>query len=207
MELDDFRRQWKQPAADSSVGSLSAATLAQLLAGNSSNPVGRMQRNARVEMALTAGLMLLPFVFMQLGKPVTVFWTVLLVLLGLGQLYYYYYKLGVLRRMATVEGNVRDHLRKLCLELRRLLRFLYRVTLVTGPVTLLLLFGSFVFQELARPGGVRVPLLAILAGVGLGLGFVLQLALIRGTRSYLQRLYGQHLDRLESALRELDETQ
>ncbi|WBA41996.1 hypothetical protein [Hymenobacter canadensis] len=208
MELDDFRRQWKQPvAADFPADLLDADALTQLLARGPSNPVSKMQRNARVEMALTAGLMLLPFAAMRLNKPVTVFWAVLMLLLGAGQLYYYYYKLGVLRRMATVEGNVRDHLRKLCLELRRLLRFLYRVTLVTGPVTLALLFGSEVYQEMGRPGGARVALLAIVAGVLVVLGFLLQLALIRGTRLYLQRLYGQHLDRLEASLRELEDTE
>lgn len=208
MELDDFRRQWKQPvAADFSAGSLNADALTQLLTRGPSNPISKMQRNARVEMALTAGLMLLPLAVMRVNKPVTIFWSVLMILLGLGQLYYYYYKLGVLRRMATVEGNVRDHLRKLCLELRGLLRFLYRVTLATGPVTLLLLYGSYVFEELARPAGARVMLLAIVAGVLVVMGLLLQWALIRGTRAYLQRLYGQHLDRLEANLRELEATE
>ena len=36
-------------------------------------------------------------------------------------------------------------------------------------------------------------------------GVVVQVGVVYFTRWYLQRLYGQHLDRLESQLRELDE--
>ncbi|WP_022823963.1 hypothetical protein [Hymenobacter norwichensis] len=205
MELDDLRRAWKEPSATNAPPILDTAALAQLLARNTDSPVAKMQRNARIEMGLTALLMLLPFWFMKVEKPITVFWTVFTILLGAGQLYYYYYKLGVLRRMAMVEGNVRNHLRKLCLELRRLLRFLYRVTLATGPVTLVLLFGSYVVLEQAKPPGLQPQLLLITAGVVLVFGFFLQLAVLYGTRRYLQRLYGQHLDRLETSLRELEE--
>ncbi|HEX8429467.1 hypothetical protein [Hymenobacter sp.] len=205
MELDDLRRAWKQPTAAEAPPALDKAAVAKLLAYGADSPVAKMQRNARVEMVLTALLMLLPFAFMRPNKPLTVFWTTFMVVLGSGQLYYYYYKLGVLRRMATVEGNVRDHLRKLCLELRRLLRFLYRVTLATGPVTLLLLFGSYVAIEQVRPAGLRPQFLLIVAGVTLVLGFFIQLCVLYGTRRYLQRLYGQHLDRLETSLQELEE--
>jgi len=204
MELDDLRRAWKQPTTAESPAALDTAALNALLAQEANSPVAKMQRNARVEMALTALLMLLPFAFMRIDKPVTVFWTVFMVVLGSGQLYYYYYKLGVLRRMATVEGNVREHLQKLCVELRRLLRFLYRVTLGTGPVTLVLLFGSYVAVEQAQPTGLRPQFLLITAGVVLVLGILLQLGVLYGTRRYLQRLYGQHLDRLEASLRELE---
>jgi hypothetical protein len=204
MELDDLRRAWKQPSATDAPPALDIAALAQLLARNTDSPVAKMQRNARVEMGLTALLMLLPFWFMKVEKPVTVFWAFFMVLLGAGQLYYYYYKLGVLCRMATVEDNVRDHLQKLCVELRRLLRFLYRVTLATGPVTLVLLFGSYVSLEQAKPAGLRPQLLLITAGVVLVFGFFLQIGVLYATRRYLQRLYGQHLDRLEASLRELE---
>ena len=34
-------------------------------------------------------------------------------------------------------------------------------------------------------------------------GALLQVGTVYGTRWYLQRLYGQHLDRLEASLREL----
>ena len=204
MELDDLRHAWKQPSTAETPPALDTAALAELLARGTNSPVAKMQRNARVEMALTTLLMLLPFAVIQVDKPITVFWAVFMVVLGSGQLYYYYYKLGVLRRMATVEGNVRDHLRKLCLELRRLLRFLYRATVATGPVTLLLLFGSFVFVEKAKPAGLRPQILLITAGLMLVFGFFMQLAVLYGTRRYLQRLYGQHLDRLETSLRELE---
>ena len=36
-------------------------------------------------------------------------------------------------------------------------------------------------------------------------GALLQVAAVYGTRWYVQRLYGQHLDRLEGLLRELEQ--
>lgn len=207
MELDNFRTSWQQSAAAGKSASFDAAQLAAVL---KSQPglVEKMRRNARVEMALTALLMVVfPLLVIRLDKSATIVYCSLLVLMGVGQLYYYYYKLGVLRRMAVVEGDVRSHLRKLCRELRRLLRFFYRVTLGTPPVTLLLLFGLDLAEQLSRPESTRAKSPLVFVGFLLVFGVFMQVVAVYGTRWYLQRLYGRHLDRLEASLRELDETQ
>jgi hypothetical protein len=46
----------------------------------------------------------------------------------------------------------------------------------------------------------------IIGGVLLMLGGLVQVLAVYGTRWYVQRLYGQHLDRLEANLAELEET-
>ena len=201
MELDDLRRQWQQPQPPGA-----AFDNVQLEALLKKRPglVEKMRRNARIEMALTAGLLLAVCWYCLRAKGlIDVVIGYYLLLVGLGQLYYYYHKLGVLRRMATVEGHVRNHLHKLCTEMRGLLRFFYRVTLAAGPLTLLLGFCYELGQQLARPGGVRLAYLFWLGGALLVFGALLQVPVVYGTRRYLQYLYGQHLDRLEASLREL----
>jgi hypothetical protein len=65
--------------------------------------------------------------------------------------------------------------------------------------------GYFVGKELARPTPFRWKMLLIIGGVMLVLGGLLQVLAVYGTRWYMQRLYGQHLDRLEHSLQELNE--
>ena len=72
-------------------------------------------------------------------------------------------------------------------------------------LTTLLNSAFLVEQELVRAAPFRWSLVSIEAGCVLLLVLPLQWAAVRGTRWYLQRLYGQHLDRLEASLRELVE--
>ncbi len=204
MELDDLRRQWQQPEPPGPA--LDSQQLSGWLARGSGGLVAQMRRNARWEVAFTAGLAVamagaLPI----LALPIYRFYAGIVLLLCLGLLYYYYRMLAVLRRMAAADGHVRGHLERLCAGLRQLLRFNYRLTLATGPVVLLSLFGFFVGRELARPGGFRSARVLAVGGALLALGAVLGAALVYVTRWYLRRLYGQHLDRLEGGLRALDE--
>lgn len=204
MELDDLRRQWQQSTPPDDA--LDEQQLAGWLARGSGGLVIKMQRNARWEVALTIVLAAgaaaaWPFLGQRLYQLVAA----AMVLLGLGLLYYYYRVLAVLGQMATTDGRVRPHLQRLCTGLRQLLRFNYRLTLATGPAMMVILFTYSVGYELGRAGGFRPGrLLAVGAGL-LVLGGIMYFGVQGLTRWYLRRLYGQHLDRLEANLRELDE--
>ena len=136
----------------------------------------------------------------------------LLLLLAVGLLYYYYRVLGALRQMTETGNSVRSHLVRLCAGLRQLLRFNYRLTLAMVPITIVVTLGMPFGQELVRTGQqlghqeqVRWGPLLLLASIVLAEGVLVKVLLMPYTRWWLQRLYGQHLDRLESQLRELDE--
>ena len=204
MELDDLRRQWQQPDPVTPV--LDPASLNRLLAQRSDSQIELMRRNARLEagfaalMAVAAPL-LLRFASTYLMRVQLV----ALFLLALVMLGYYYRKLQLLRQLAQPDADVRAHLQRLAVGLRRLLRFNYRLTVAVGPASLLVVYEVVVGQELQRPGGFRT---GLVLGVGAALlvgGLLLQWAMVRFARWYLQRLYGQHLDRLEANLRELDD--
>ncbi|TGE25599.1 hypothetical protein E5K00_10540 [Hymenobacter aquaticus] len=204
MELDDLRRRWQQPTPGTPPA-LPEPALHELLSRQSGTLVARMRRNARAELAFTVLMMLgLGGFLLYADKAFYQMYAVFMLLLSAAMLYYYYHKLGLLRQMDSVEGNVQGHLQRLTANLRRLLSYYYRLTLFSGPWALLLLLGFQVGQELARPEPFRWTRMGITAGAYLVLGAVLQVLAVYGTRWYMQRLYGQHLDRLEAALRELE---
>jgi hypothetical protein len=95
---------------------------------------------------------------------------------------------------------------QLVVGLRKLIQFYYRFTLAMVPVALLvgLLVGLYEPENGVRPAFslARLILGLVITGVA---GSVVLWATARAARWYLQRLYGQHLDRLESYLRELSD--
>jgi hypothetical protein len=204
MELDDLRRQWQQP--EPGAAALNAVQLRGMLARQRGGLVEKMRRNARWEMALAvliAGLMLVGLT--QTHKTVVQLYESFSLLLMLVLLYYYYRLLAVLRQMAEPSISVRSHLAKLCVGLRQMLRFNYKLTLWTMPYMLLLIYGFFTGRLLAGKAAYSWQTWALAGGALLVLGSVLQVGVVYFTRWYMQRLYGQHVDRLEGQLHELDE--
>lgn len=203
MELDDLRRQWQQPAPAQAPAPLSAADLTQLVARQSGSIVGQLRRNARLEMGINYALLamslgmcaLAPLLWLRLFGG-------LLALVAVVCIYYLNRKLGLLRSMDDPAGNLRVHLLRITGGLRALIRFYYRFTLAMIPVTALMIAA---FAMLKMLGNFTPAKLTLILG-----SLVVEMAVLywpasRATTWYLQRLYGQHLDRLEGQLRELDE--
>ena len=206
MELDDLRRQWQQP--ENTPPPVSPAELGGMLTHNAGGLVEKMRRNTWFEILASVLLALAaPMLLLRVGPGVIIFrvYTVVFEVLPIVLLYHYYRQLGILNRMMQADVNVRTHLGVLCVGLRKLLHFYYRITLATLPLTLLLNLGYFVSQELAHPGPFRWALVCITGGVLLLMTGLAQWKIADITRWYLQRLYGRHLDRLEASRRELDE--
>lgn len=206
MELDELRRQWQQP--ESAIPPVYAATeLRELLVRRQSNLVEQMRRNTWWEAGIGLGLIAPALIWDAFTgrKSLDFFFAVAMCLITLVMVFYYYRVLAVLRQMAQTSGSVRGHLERLCGGLRQLLRFYYRFTLAVGPLMFVLLYGFKVMQELARPGGVRPSRLVAIGVLLAFFGGALQLGIVYLTRWWIQRLYGRHLDHLETQLRELNE--
>lgn len=204
MELHDLRRHWQQP--DAGATALNAVQLRELLARQRGGLVDKMRRNARWEMALAvlfAGLLLLGLT--QTHETVLRLCAVFSLLLMLVLVYYYYRLLAMLRQIAEPGISVRSHLGQLCAGLRRMFRFNYKLTLWVLPYMVLLIYGFFTGRLLAGKATYSWQTLALAGGILLVLGTVLQVGIVYVTRWYMQRLYGQHLDRLEGQLHELEE--
>jgi hypothetical protein len=206
MELDDLRRQWQQPAP-ADTPPVSAAELGGMLAHNAGGLVEQMRRNTWYETGFTLLMVAaVPFyAWYNWGEALQMLLASSMLLVAAILFVNYYQQLQLLRRMGQPEIQVRAHLAALCAGLRQRLHFYYRLTIATVPYMLLMLWGFHLGKELAHPGAFHWKFILLLAAAYLGLGAIVQLAVVYATRWYLQRLYGQHLDRLEANLRELDE--
>ena len=205
MELDDLRRQWQQPEP-AAPPALSGAALSSLLKGRTASLVEKMRRNAWLEIGLSIPLAALMAVGLAQARGhwawVGVGSILLLAVVGL---FFYRRLLAVLRRMSEPGTSVREHLATLAQGMRYLLRFYYRLTLWSGPVTAVLVAGYQGSRELLRPGGPRWQLVGLAVCLLLVVIALVQVGIVYGARWWVQRLYGQHLDRLEGQLHELDE--
>ena len=203
MQLEDLRQSWLNPPGE--IAPISTTQLEKLLA---SRPglIEKMRRNARWETAFSALFTLAGPIIWAVNT--VVFYKVfggIIMLLGTGMLYYYYRMFAVLNQMRLVEGNVRVHLQQMAAGMRALLRFYYRLTMVVSPLMMLFNFGFFLALELARPAPLRTQVLLKLAGISVVAALLMQVFAVYVTRWFMQRLYGQHLDRLEASLHELSE--
>jgi hypothetical protein len=205
MELDDLRRQWQQPTA--TPPPVSPIELGQMLAQNADGLVEKMRRNTWYELLFTLFIVAaVPFyAWINWGETMQLLLAASLLLISVILLVNYCQQLQLLRRMGHPEMQVLIHLTALCAGLRQRLRFYYRLTLATLPCTLALLMGFHVGKELGHSGAFHWKFIMGLAAVYVVLGAIMQVIMGHATRWYLHRLYGQHLDRLEASLHELDE--
>ena len=204
MELDDLRRHWQQPPAETLVP-LDAAALTRLLARQSDGIVERLRRSARLELYINSGVLLGSLALVWLAQ---VFWLQvfgwLLVVIGLVCIVYLYRKLHLLRRMDDPAGDLRAHLLRLVSGLRALIRFYYLFTLAMLPVMGVMNTLMAISQFRHGINLTSLPGLALMLVLVVGIPVLLYLPVASTTRRYLQYLYGQHLDRLEASLHELD---
>ena len=204
MELDDLRRQWQQPPVKTPAP-LDAAALTRLLARQSDGIVERLRRSARLELYINFGVLLGSLALVWLAQ---VFWLRvfgwLLVVIGLVCIGYLYRKLHLLRRMDDPAGDLRAHLLRLVSGLRALIRFYYLFTLAMLPVMGVMNALMAISQFKHGISLTSLPGFALMLVLVVGIPVLLYLPVASTTRRYLQYLYGQHLDRLEASLHELD---
>ena len=203
MELDDLRRQWRQPEPASTPAPLSTNELRQLLAQQSNSIVAKLRRNAQVEMAINYALLPFSLAVAWLAPVLWVrLWGGLLGLIALVCIFYFHRKLGLLRSMSDPAGDLRAYLLRLTTGLRSLIRFYYRFTLAMLPLASLLM-GIMALTSTTK--AVTLTKIWIIGALLVVLCVVIYLPTAHTTKRYLHWLYGQHLDRLEGQLRELDD--
>jgi hypothetical protein len=202
MELNDLRRQWQQPEPTTAAPALDKASLHQLLARQSDSIVGRLRRNARVEMAINYVLLPISLGIAWLAPVLWVrLWGGILALIVSVCIFYFHRKLGLLRDMSDPAGDLRAYLLRLTTGLRLLIQFYYRFTLAMLPLACLLM-GIIALTTTTK--AVTPTKIVVIGVLLLVLCVVIYLPTAHTTKRYLQWLYGQHLDRLEAQLRELD---
>ena len=207
MELDDLRQRWQQ-AAPTEAPFLQKPAFDEQLARQYQSPIAKMRRNAWLEIGVV-----LVCLAGSIGAAVATndsYYLVMatwIALICLASGFYFRRKLAVLRNLGEAgSGTVREHIRQQLDSLRSLVRLYYRATLWSVPLSLgiaLIAVAIRLGQPLHGPKAWIG--LSILGGFFLVFGAVVFFSTRQLTQVWLQKLYGQHLDRLESSLRELDE--
>jgi len=205
MELDDLRRTWQHlpPAAEPV---MDERALTGILSQKSDGPIERLRRNARLEVGLCFGYLIVSIALIIFAPALR--WRALgvtLVPVCLVCFYFLYRKLRLLQGMAETERDLHGHLIRVTTGMRSLVRFYYGFTLATFPIGLLFGFLIRMFDPNVAHSPFSSKKLAISIGVLIVVGVIFWWGVAHFTRWYLQRLYGQHLDRLEGMLRELEE--
>jgi membrane protein YdbS with pleckstrin-like domain len=203
MELDDLRRQWRQPEPATGPPALSKAELRALLARQSGSIVAQLRRNAQWETNINYVLLVISLAVAWLAPVLWVrLFGGLLALIAVVCIFYFHQKARLLRSMSDPASDLRAHLLRLTDGLRALIRFYYRFTLATLPVACALMGFMAVSTATKAVTPAKIWLIGVVLAV---LCVVLYLPMAHTTKRYLQWLYGQHLDRLEAQLHELDD--
>jgi Ca2+/Na+ antiporter len=201
MEIEDLKDIWKKQSE--AFTPKDTSELANMLKGRSTSIIAKLKRNVWFELVFTyvVGIALLVYgVTLRSGWLSSV--SISLVLLFCLYSFYYVKKLKLLNRFDANE-NLRENLRRLIKSLKGYLRFYKRSYAILYPLYFFLgLFFKAVeygaegfIEHISRPQMIAV--LVVFATVFFACSMWL-------TNWYLKKLYGNHLEKLESILGELD---
>ncbi|PJJ59011.1 hypothetical protein [Hymenobacter chitinivorans] len=208
MELDDLRRQWQQQPTGPSQSTLTHQKLQTMLTFQPASPVSEMLRNAQRDQRLIFIVILLNVgnvVNMGrrfgLGSALSLVYVVVALMILLAS-WYAYRQRQLIRQLRLADGTTYAHLRDIVRQLRSFNhRKLYTKIAFLATVALVVLYGKYEAIQRSLQSGLSPVLVAV--------GVVVILSLIAGIlyigQRRQQRRYGQHLDQLEAALRELQE--
>jgi hypothetical protein len=201
MELEDLKNIWKKQ--NEGFQPKEEAELASMLKAKSISIITRLKRNVWFELIFTflGGLGLLVYALTLPGGSLKWASISILVLFAVYS-FYYVKKLTLLNRFGDANAHIRANLERLIVDLKGYLKFYRRSYSVLYPVYFLLglIFGGIehgateFYRRVSRPD-VMITLL-----LGAALFFVFSRWL---TTWYLKKLYGNHLEKLESLLRDL----
>jgi hypothetical protein len=204
MELDDLKNIWKKQSEG--FQPKEEAELASMLKGKSISIITRLKRNVWFELIFTflGGLGLLVYA-VTLPDGSLKWASISIPALFAVYSFYYVKKLALLNRFADANTDLKANLERLIADLKSYLKFYRRSYSILYPVYFLLalIFGGIergateFYHRVSRPD-VMVTLL-----LGAALFFVFSRWL---TTWYLKKLYGNHLEKLESLLQDLSES-
>jgi hypothetical protein len=202
MEIEDLKDIWKKQSEG--FKPKDETELAAMLKVRSRSIVARLKRNVWLELVFTfLGAFALLSYALTLPEG-SLKWTSISipVLFAIYSLYYVK-KLRLLNRFESANDNLKANLRRLTLDLKGYLKFYRRSYsfLYPGYFFLLLLFTAIEHGAAGFVDKMARPEILITLLLGAGLFFIISTWL---TTWYLKKLFGNHLEKLEGLLRELE---
>ena len=202
MEIEDLRDIWKKQTEGFKPKDV--AELSSMLKGKSTSIVTRLKRNVWIELILTfaGGVGLLVYA-LTLPSGSLKWISVSLLLLFCVYSFYYFKKLSLLNRFDPANENLKSNLSRLIEDLKSYLRFYKRSYAILYPIYF---FLGLLFTAIER--GTAGFINRISQPEVYGSLALVAVAFFFGstwlTSWYLKKLYGNHLEKLEGLLRELE---
>jgi hypothetical protein len=205
MELEDLKSIWKNSEPDFLL--IGEAEIALMLKKNSLSIVDKLKRNVWFELLITLAASVGFLIYaLQLPSGALKWTTTSIILMCLGYTVYYIKKLVLLSRFNPATENIRTNLTALVQNLTSYLKFYKRSYTVLYPIYFCvgLLFGGLergaerFFDTLFA--ATTIMYIVIFAGL-------FYLLSKKFTNWYLNKLYGNHLNKLKSLLDDLQTQQ
>ncbi|WP_375416606.1 hypothetical protein [uncultured Hymenobacter sp.] len=208
MELDELRARWQQALPPPGAPTLSETALRELISRRSGSPIARLERSVWLESGLTVLFMLIGLAVLLLTKDsyvrIMLSWLLLLCLLLLP---YYTRQMQIIRRLRDTANSVSQNVRRQIENIRALMQLYYLLSMWSWPVPFGIGLYFMIGSIMRQPSGPKLwASLGILGAVHAVIGVAMYFVMRWVTSRWLQKLYGQHLDRLEQSLAELDES-
>jgi hypothetical protein len=203
MELDELKSIWKNNAPG--FQSKDESEIALMLKGQSKSIVEKLKRSVWFELIFTlvAGIAMLVYA-LTLPSGALKWTSVSALILFVAYLFYYAKKLSLINRLGKADENIKSNLELLTNSLDSYLKFYKRSYTILYPIyfCLMLFFiglerGTDQFIEaITKPE--KIATLVLLA-----IFFFFCSTWL--TKWYLKKLYGNHLEKLKSLLRDLEQ--
>lgn len=203
MELDNLKVLWNDLNAKV-VHPSSDEQILKMLQQQSHSPIAKMKRNLRWELiAVIIGYSLPILHFSTVSKPRYWQLAVMLLVIGICFMFYYYYKNKLLSQMQCVTCEVRSNLQRQLSTLGKYVRFYF----VSGTVLTPFAFfaTAFIVWSRSSGGGTYIQPNTLQYTHLIGSGILITIISYFINRWYVNKLYGQHIQRLKELLQQMEE--
>ena len=200
MELDNLKKLWREQDLDNK--QTEEADILAMLQKRSKSPIAKMKRNLLWELIIIVVMysaMIVYYLFADQGRFKEL--SILFLVVGAAFIVYYQRKSKILKEMECVTCEVRSNLSRQLVTLAKYVRF-YMIAGTVLSAVAYYIAGLVVFSKLGNSFFSSTRNLLIFIGIGLALTIIM----IFVNKWYVNKLYGQHINRLKEILQQTEET-
>ena len=201
MELDNLKEIWKG-LDDKKTPVGSNEEILSMLQKKSQRPLARMKRNLLAELIAVIVLYSASTVYYLMawgGR----YWelSLMFVLAGAFCVFYYYRKYKLLNSMECVACEVKSNLQRQLTTLEKYVRLYFITGVVLTPIAYF--FAGFIIFAKTPGGAFNSKVFLIFSIVGV----VISILFYYMNKWYVNKLYGQHVQKLKDVLKEMEATE
>lgn len=223
MELDSLKDLWKNLDEEDLRPGKEEVPILSMLQKKSQGTITRLKRNLNKELIAVLIIYTIAIWFLMMGQRLYRELAVMLGILGVAFLFYYYHKNKLLTKMQCVACEVKSNLKQQLFTLEKYVKFYFVAGTILTPLAY---FATGLIILMESPGA--QPLNHLLPGEGeaaavsqvpivhhitnnrffflfIGIGAALTVGSYFVNRWFINKMYGQHIQKLKDLLRQMEE--